>query len=295
MDSINFPASLRLSLALAALICPAGAVELIQLNFSGTMTARQQQTFIDAAAYWNSTITGYDFIHDSQGKVTPHSLVITARVQEIDGNNGVLGSAGPEYLTYYDNNPLGAPTAALYYASTGLMEFDAADVTALETNNSFYSVVLHEMAHVLGIGTLWTYNNNVNGTSYQLYTNGSGQYTGPNALSGWQTEFSQSLANYVPVELGGNPGTTNMHWNEPDYGYNSGIISSLTGMDLSHELMTGWSNDTYFISTMTLGALDDLGYTVDYSKAGVITYVPEPAACLLALAAAPLLGRRKRP
>ena len=54
----------------------------------------------------------------------------------------------------------------------------SADVAALVANNTFYGVVLHEMAHILGIGTLWTFNNNVNGTTYNLYNAGSGQYTG---------------------------------------------------------------------------------------------------------------------
>lgn len=263
------------------------------------MTPVEQQTFLDAAAYWNSVITGYDLVHDSVGNLTPHSLTITASVPAIDGSGGTLGAAGPTDALYYDNDPFSPnPTLALYYATEGIMEFDSADVTALVASNLFYAVVLHEMAHVLGIGTLWPFNNNVNGTTYPLYTSGSGQYTGPNALAAWRSEFSQPGAAFVPVELGGGPGTANGHWNENDGGVGlTGFTSNLTGLDFTNELMTGWASSTFFVSTVTLGALDDLGYIVDYSKAGIVNHVvvvPESSTVGFALASLCLCARRRR-
>lgn len=275
----------------------ASAVSLISLDFDGPMTAVQQQTFTDAADFWNSVITGYDLSYNGSGQIEPHGLTITASLPAIDGVGGILGSAGPDTATYYDDNPLGAPTVALYYSRTGTMEFDSADVTALIGNNSFFGVVLHEMAHVLGIGTLWTYNTDLNGTNYPLYATGSGEYYGPNALAAWQTEFLQAGDTFVPVELGGSSGTANGHWDEVDFGgVPTGITSTLTGLDFQQELMTGWASNPFFLSTVTLGGLDDLGYTVDYSQAGVITHtpVPEPAIAALLLATCPLLFARRR-
>jgi len=287
--------------AMTLLACSASqshAVSLINLNFSGEMTQVEQQTFLDAAAFWNSAITGYHLIHDGNGNESPHSLTINASLPSIDGINGVLGSAGWDTANYYDDNPYGAPTVALYYADSGQMQFDSADVTALVANNTFYSVVLHEMAHVLGIGTLWTVNNNVNGTNYQLYTTNSGQYTGVNALTHWKSEFNRPTDTFVPVELGGGGGTANGHWNEVDSGFGlTGIVSEDTGLDFRNELMTGWASDTFFVSRTTLGALDDLGYIVDYSKAGIINYtvtVPEVSSLSLCAMSALLLGRRRR-
>lgn len=274
------------------------AVSLITLNFSGSMTPIQQQTFVDAADYWNSVITGYDLTSDANGNPTPHGLTITASLPFIDGVNGILGSAGPDTVSYYDNDPFSPnPTVALYYTTTGSMEFDSADVAALVANNTFYGVVLHEMAHILGIGTLWTFNNNVNGTTYNLYTAGSGQYTGPNALTEYKTEFNQPSATFVPVELGGGGGTANGHWNENDFGIgNTGIVSVTNGMDFRNELMTGWASSTFFVSRTTLGGIDDLGYTVDYSKAGVVnhTVVPECSSLILCLVGVPWIMRRRR-
>jgi len=272
------------------------AVSLINLTFSGPMTAIEQQTFVDAANYWNSAITGYSLIYNGAGQVEAHSLNITASLPYIDGVGNILGSAGPEYIKYYDNNPVGQPTIALYYTTSGSMRFDSADAAAMVASNTFYSVVLHEMAHVIGFGTLWTDNTNLHSTTYNLYTTGTGQYYGPNALAQWQSEFNRPNDTFVPVELLGGSGTANGHWAE-NYGGATGIVSMNTGMDLSNELMTGWASNTFFVSHTTLGAIADLGYTVDYNQAGVIDHiveVPEPSCPQLCLLASCALLRRSR-
>ena len=38
----------------------------------------------------------------------------------------------------------------------GTMEFDTADLAAMEANGSLFFVIMHEMGHILGIGTLWS-------------------------------------------------------------------------------------------------------------------------------------------
>ena len=284
--------------ALALSVSNSHGVSLINLSFSGSMTATQQQTFVDAAAFWNSAITGYDLTTNIYGQYQPHTLTINASIPSLDGIGGTLGSAGPQTATYYDNNPYGTPTVALYYTTTGSMQFDSADVPALVANNTFYGVVLHEMAHVIGIGTLWALNSNLVNTTYPIYTVGSGQYTGPNALAQYRSEFSQPSATYVPVELAGGSGTANAHWNEVDGGVSpTGIISVSNGMDLQDELMTGWASGNFFLSRTTLGSLDDLGYIVDYNKAGIVNHivvVPELSSISLCLLGGALLFRRRR-
>ena len=286
------PLLLALAAALAAAPCARAAI-VIDLNFTGPVSTLQQQTFRDAANYWKSALTGYDLIYDIYGLIRPHALSIDVSIPVIDGEYGILGGAGLNTATWYQDLAA-SPTTTLFYSTTGAMEFDVADVPRMMANNQFYGVVLHEMAHILGIGPLWTYNG--------LYTTASGQYTGANALAAWKTEFNRPSDSYVPVELGGGTGTANVHWNEVDNGSaNTGILSQYTSLDFSRELMTGWASPSFFVSTTTLGAMKDLGYTTNYSYAGVVNYVasvPEPSRLLLGgtpllLLAAHLLRRRR--
>jgi hypothetical protein len=165
------------------------------------------------------------------------------------------------------------------------MTFDTSDTGALEANGSFGGVILHEMGHVLGIGTLWSSSAVGFAGRQELYVAGSGQYTGQFGLSAYNDEFGQVGA-FVPVELGGGSGTADVHWNEVDGGAGAtGIVSKYNGNDFRDELMTGWLNSPLFISNLTIEGMRDLGYTV----------IPEPATgMLLTLAFSPLLFRKRR-
>ncbi len=142
------------------------------------------------------------------------------------------------------------------------MSFDTADLPSLESSGFLEDVILHEMAHVLGFGTLWTLNG--------VYDNDTGQYTGANALAMWQTEFNQPGAAYIPVELDGGGGTANGHWNENNVGSGLTGITDDNGIDMRDELMTGWLNTPTFISNTTKMSFMDIGYDV--------AIVPAPAA-----------------
>lgn len=234
------------SLLLAAVSQPVSAIS-INLTFSG-LTASQQAVFSSAENFWESVLVGY------QPNINIPSIGIDAIGEFIDGPGGILGSAGPTFITSQGGYVL---------TTAGRMRFDSADLTNLENNGTLENVILHEMAHVLGFGTLWNLNN--------VYAPGSGEYTGANALAMWQTEFGQTGATYVDVELGGGPGTAGGHWNEVDGGAGlTGITDSL-GRDMRDELMTGWLNPNSFVSDMTKMSFVDIGYVV----------VPVPAAVWL--------------
>ena len=226
-----------------AVISPVAAVDFdIVINYApgSNFTPSQKAAFANAEATWESLITSY------KPNVTPgnRKLTISADDPGIDGVGGVLGSAGP---TSSFN------AGSYLFASTGSMSFDSADVAALEANGTWEAVILHEMGHVIGIGTLWGSNN--------LYTNGTGQYTGATALAAYQQEFvGQQSAAFVPVELGGGGGTANGHWNEGNGGGTTGIKRVSDGKDMNLMLMSGWLNPGSFISDTTLGSFEDLGY-----------------------------------
>ncbi len=230
-------ACILLFLSLATL--PAHGI-MIDLRL-GDMSGSQQNSFVQAADYWGNVLIGYQ-----SNIVITDPIIINADIEYIDGVNGVLGSAGPTWI-YSDVN-------GFTLTAEGDMRFDSSDIASLESNNMFDDVILHEMAHVLGLGTLWQANN--------VYVPGSGQYTGAYALAQWQIEFNQPGATFVPVELDGGQGTAGGHWNENLGGGGATGIVDLNGNDIAFELMTGWLNSPSYISDTTLMSFADIGYQV---------------------------------
>jgi hypothetical protein len=130
-------------------------------------------------------------------------------------------------------------------------------------------LLAHETGHVLGIGTLWSYNN--------VYLDNSFQYTGAHGLAAYRAEFDPA-ATFVPVENAGNPGTPNSHWDQlmrssPQEGNpldpwsldpRVGVVDPL-GRDRGLELMTGAIDPDFlepFLSRFGVESMRDLGYTV---------------------------------
>ena len=88
----------------------------------------------------------------------------------MDGPSGVLGVAGPKY---------GRLINGVMMTTVGVMRFDTADIPGMIEKGTWESVIVHEMGHVIGIGTLW----GVNGLAQTDSTGIS--YQGPNALQQW--------------------------------------------------------------------------------------------------------------
>src|SRR5690606_6682753 len=78
---------------------------------------------------------------------TIQGLDIYVRVQEIDGAGNVLGNAGP-CLVRQSNN---------FKPALGVMRLDEADLENLTTAR-LDALILHEMLHVVGVGTVWSDN-----------------------------------------------------------------------------------------------------------------------------------------
>lgn len=248
----------------------------ITLNYvNGAPGGATQQAFDNAEAEWETVITGW------KENFPGSSVTINVTLENIDNQGGILGSAGPTN---------GFVTANYLYTSQGSMTFDTSDIGTTLSNAAFENVVLHEMGHVLGIGTLWSASSATGGSvtgRQELYVNNSGQYTGAFGVAAYNAEFGQAGA-FVPVELGGGPGTANGHWNEVNGGAgNTGIVSSIEPApfnDFKYELMTGWLNAPTFMSSLTIDGMQDLGYDV----------VPEPASFALLAFGGLMIGMRKR-
>lgn len=162
-------------------------------------------------------------------------LVIDISVTPIDGVGGVLGQAGPCVVAGVDS-----------LTRVGSMEFDSADVASMMTQGIFGAVVIHEIGHVLGIGTLWNY-----GRSLLAGAGGSDpRYFGPRGVAEWA---ALGGTGGVPVENSGGPGTQDAHWREVTFG---------------NEVMTGYVDyGVDPLSAMTVASLADLGYQVDITQA----------------------------
>ncbi len=114
----------------------------ITLSMSG-LTVSQQAVFQQAAARWEQVIVG-DLPNATYRGQSVDDLLINASAVSIDGVNGVLGQAGPDAFRSGSDLP--------YH---GIMQFDSADLASMERSGLLLSVVMHEMGHVLGIGTIW--------------------------------------------------------------------------------------------------------------------------------------------
>lgn len=250
----------------------------IDLNYINGATESQMTAFENAEATWEGIITGYK---DTVGSANT-TITIDVNLSNIDGAGGTLGSAGPTFVF---------GTTNFVYASDGQMTFDTSDTPALEANGTFEDVILHEMGHVLGIGTLWS-SSAIAPTlagRQEVYVDGSGEYTGAAGVAAYNEEFAQAGA-FVPVELGGGQGTANGHWNEVDNGAAAtGIVSLISGNDLRNELMTGWLNAPLFISNLTIASMQDIGYDTV-----ALAVVPEPSSILISGLGLGLIIRRRR-
>jgi len=164
-------------------------------------------------------------------------IYICGKEEEIDGLFGVLGSAGPDWT-------LGNLVIA------GSMRFDSVDAAWYLANepDEWEAVILHEMGHVLGIGTMWDTASLINEISTTDW-----DFNGANAQKVWQDDWG--CTGLPPIERDGGAGTAGGHWDEAT---------------LDNELMTGWINSgtSNPLSNLTIAALQDQGYSsVDYGQA----------------------------
>ncbi len=231
----------------------------VDLRFLTMPTLGQFQPFADAVTRWQTIIT--NDLADIANVVLPENacaanspainedmddLVIQVTLEPIDGPGAVLGAAGPCFIRTAGSLPL-----------LGTMRFDVEDLAALEADGSLNPVILHEMGHVIGIGTLWGL------PAFNLLADPSlpnnpgvdTRYTGVNGIAGFDSIGGTTYTGggKVPVENSqGGPGTRDAHWRESV---------------LVNELLTGFLDPGATpLSLLTVLSLQDFGYAVN--KAG---------------------------
>jgi len=212
----------------------------IEVRFLGGLTDSQKQAFKSAADRWCTVIVGDLPSVMVDGEVIDDILIL-AEGSDIDGVNGILGQAGPTAI-----RPAAAGAAA-FLPAKGSMQFDTADLAAMEAAGTLNDVITHEMGHVLGIGTVWSLKKLLKGIN-----SGNPTFIGAQAKSEYG-KLRGSGPKAVPVENTGGPGTANSHWRETVF---------------RNELMSGFiAAAGNPLSRMTAGSLADLGYAVNLEAA----------------------------
>ena len=228
----------------------------IELVFVSSVTPAQRAAFVRAAERWmailaptelpdfraNRTLTCGDDTRFARYVETIDELMIVAAVSEIDGPGGTLAQAGPcwgrigSWLPFY-----------------GRMEFDAADLDRLEQRGSLEETILHEMGHVLGIGTIWDRLGLLRNPASDTEAPDT-HFTGRLAIDAFNEAGGTGYRGAkVPVENMGGPGSRNGHWRETV---------------LSAELMTPYTSGVPEpLSAITIQSLADIGYEVDSTAA----------------------------
>ncbi len=204
----------------------------IQIDFKGSWTVDLQAGVMSSADLMSVLITGDIADVFWRGDIID-DITIDAKLVGIDNEGGVLGRAGPTAIRTDGFLP-----------ATAIMEFDKVDAPILNSMPSelagemvWDDVVLHEMMHSIGFGTIWTY--------LDLLSDDGTAFTGPDATSVYKTASGETGG--VPVDGG--------HWDEQTFG---------------NEIMTPYINiaewgsttkvsDNY-LSEMTVASLEDLAY-----------------------------------
>jgi hypothetical protein len=171
---------------------------------------------------------------------TVKDLLVLVHVRQIADTvpgQAVLGESGPCLIRQPGNLPI-----------LGVMSLNTATLSSLASNGMLDDVLEHEMAHLLGFGTVWDLDGFLRDT-----TTNDPWFSGPDA----QAAFRQALPSFrdkvVPVEAHGGSGTTLSHWRESV---------------MTNELMTGFLNaGVNPLSSVTIESMADLGYTVDAGAA----------------------------
>jgi hypothetical protein len=245
----------------------------ITLRFLGSSTPSQQQAFANAQARWESLVIGdlsnvqLEAAAGECGSNSPamneavDDLVILVTLEPIDGPGDVLGSAGPCFVrTSGDLSVLGA------------MIFDSEDLEDIEAEGLLQDLILHEMGHVLGFGSLWDLQGLLADPSLPPTNGIDPHFTGPQAIGVFNSlGGSTYTGNKVPVENIGGEGTADGHWRESVF---------------ANELMTGFVDAGQNpLSNVTVASLADQGYAVNMVGADPYSL----ALSLRALSASPRL------
>ena len=241
----------------------------IELRYITAPAAAYQNAFTAAKNRWESVISGdVPFVqllsqaNLSCGGVTiapaldetVDDIIIYVDLQPIDGEGNIIGSAGPCYVRSTTGLPL-----------LGGMKFDTDDLAYLNTHGLLDETIVHEMGHVLGFGTLWSYSaidllRDPSDTADGGTLGADTHFIGVGALGAFDDVGGAGYAGAkVPVENDNaeyGSGSLDSHWRE-----------SVFGTELMTPTLNAGQGIDNLVSKVTVASLGDLGYTVNLAAA----------------------------
>ncbi|MBI4539705.1 MAG: Ig-like domain-containing protein [Gemmatimonadetes bacterium] len=239
------------------------AVYDIEVRYVGSVGASVQAVVNSGVSRWTRAVTGelpdipvsltagtcagvaYPALNE-----TVDDLLVFVQVVSIDGPGSTLATGGPCLIRTVER-----------LSVIGGIRVDTGDLSRMESEGTLNDVVLHELGHVIGIGSLWGQFGLLVGAGTE-----DPYFSGANAIASFRAAGG-SHASGVPVENTGGSGTRDAHWREAV---------------LRNELMTGVIDiGGNPLSAISIASLRDIGYTVNLAAADPYA-VPSPA-----LAAAP--------
>lgn len=239
--------------AFLVLIAQPAKADLISIDLSGIANVPPAvvQRFALAEQFWENNLGGFRadlprYVLNQLG-----TIEITGAGQAIDGPGGVLGMAGPDQanLVQYQigRGKGGANALQRSISQGGDMLFDTDDYGANLIGLPF-EVIVHEMAHVLGFGSLWddVFNE---GFLRGRDPRGGPKYVAQYGLRAWREDNNMKFADGVPIEKLGGDGTRDAHWDSQDPYF-------------SNEMLIGFAGGTDLTFT-SLQSFKDLGFAVD--------------------------------
>ncbi|MCY3964521.1 MAG: Ig-like domain-containing protein [Acidobacteria bacterium] len=232
----------------------------IDLILKGEVPTSVRAAFDRAVEYWSAILAATELpdvpvsgdlvlgclgitARGFQGSVD--DLLIVARAGSIDGERGVIARAAVCGVRQGEG---GLPFV-------GAVEFDADDAEWM-TSRDLYEVILHEIGHVLGIGTLWSRFGLLRNPSLEVDGIPDTHFAGPLAIGAFDQVGGTAYTHgeKVPVENRASFGSGDSHWRDRVF---------------DHELMTPTLNLGVAspLSAVTIQSLADLGYVVDVALA----------------------------
>ncbi|MDE2807295.1 MAG: T9SS type A sorting domain-containing protein [Gemmatimonadota bacterium] len=257
----------------------------IELVFLGDFSDKYKDLMQQAARRWETIIT--EGLPDVNFSANPHSytgftgetIVVNDMVDDLrisverdelyspDGG-GVVGMGGPSYTR--SGNPIGLPALGMVVIDTSFGDGNVFKSDRL-LEHIRRDVMIHEIAHVLGFGSLWAASGLLHESSRDAYFNGELAIKAFNAAGG-----ENYSGNKVPISFLGGSCFMDGHWDP----------YAFRGLDreFGTEAMEPTLERGQALSAITIQSLADLGYVVDVSRAdpyrlpaSISTYQPPPA------------------